>query len=156
MFLEDHEFIQYYVMQAIPNISSSAIDVTPTYENNTSTLTKLTTEFNTTVSLQCMVLLLQRYDMIFFCMQENMRYTTTLDSHDVDMINSSVISYTVNYTDVNTGRSCGNGTLSANSCTNGVCSHEFRVNSSMCPPETNYNIKMYGTNALGDGKILIQ
>ena len=79
-----------------------------------------------------------------------MQHTVTSDAHDV--INGSVISYTVNYTDVDSGESCGNGTLSPSTCTDGVCSHEFQVNSSMCPPETNYTIKMYGTNALGDGR----
>lgn len=67
-------------------------------------------------------------------------------------IDSSIISYTINYTDANTGRSCGNGTLLATSCINGACSHEFQVKSSKCPPEANFTIKMYGTNALGNGR----
>lgn len=69
-----------------------------------------------------------------------------------DNINSSVISYTINYTDANTGESCGNGTILPTLCTNGACSHEFHVKSSKCPPEANFTVKMYGTNALGDGK----
>ena len=67
-------------------------------------------------------------------------------------INSSVISYTVNYTDSSTGISCGYGTVPATSCINGVCSHEFNVSaSSRCPPEANFTVKVFGTNTLGDG-----
>lgn len=67
-------------------------------------------------------------------------------------VNSSILSYTINYTDANTGESCGNGTIPATSCINGACSHEFQVISSKCPPKANFTIKMYGTNALGNGR----
>ena len=69
-----------------------------------------------------------------------------------DNINSSIISYTINYTDASTGKSCGNVTIPAKSCIKGACSHEFQVRSSKCPPEANFTIKMYGTNALGNGR----
>ena len=148
---------------AVPdNIPSSAIEVIPTYDNNTSCLTKLTTKLNTTVSLQqlccnaaicsCIPPLPILYCMVLILLQESNIMQHKVTSNSYDMINSSVVSYTVNYTDVNTGRSCGNGTFSPSTCTNGICNHEFLVNSSLCQPETNYSIKIYGTNAVGDGK----
>ena len=75
-----------------------------------------------------------------------MQFTDNVSSSE------SVIFYTINYTDTNTGRSCGNGTVFATSCINGMCSHEFQVQSSTCSLKANFTIKVYGTNALGDGR----
>ena len=49
-----HTLLYYYT---VPNISLSTIDVTPTYENTTSNLTKLTTRFNAIVSVYIMLTL---------------------------------------------------------------------------------------------------
>ena len=65
--------------------------------------------------------------------------------------NTSATSYTINYTDSNTGQSCSKATIAANSCTSGTCKHEFAVNSSSCPNKANFTIEVFGSNVFGDG-----
>ena len=64
--------------------------------------------------------------------QENLR-TTPIDMSLIQL-NTSV------KTDSKTDKICGDGTVSANSCTNGVCSHEFEIDSSVCPQSICYKI----------------
>ena len=66
-------------------------------------------------------------------------------------IESIVATYTVTYVDSNFGAVCGLATVSATSCVNGLCSHTFDVTTSSCPPLSNINVTVFGTNQLGNG-----
>ena len=66
-------------------------------------------------------------------------------------IESIVATYTINYVDSTYGGICGIATVSATSCVNGLCSHNFDVTTSFCPPLSNINVTVFGTNQLGNG-----
>lgn len=148
-----------FVDPAVPNISSSlttSIDVTPTFmhDTNLDRLMKLTTEFKPNVSRYIKklpyksLLCTNYYGMILHTSDQESFWTSTIGIQDMIQLNTSV---KINYTDSNTGKSCGNGTVSANSCTNGICIHEFEIDSSLCP-QTDFTIKLFATNDLGDGE----
>lgn len=66
--------------------------------------------------------------------------------------NTSATSYTIDYTDSNTGQSCAEATIAATSCTSGTCKHDYAVlGSSSCPKEANLTIKVFGSNVFGNG-----
>ena len=81
-------------------------------------------------------------------MSQDNFWTTLIGIQDMIQLNTSV---KINYTDSKTGRICGDGTVSANSCTNGVCSHEFGIDSPVCR-QANFTVKVFATNDLGDGE----
>jgi hypothetical protein len=66
-------------------------------------------------------------------------------------IESIVASYTISYVDSTYGGVCGLATVLATSCVNGLCRHTFDVSSSSCPPLSNINVTVFGTNQLGNG-----
>ena len=66
-------------------------------------------------------------------------------------IESIVTSYTITYVDSTYGGVCGLATVSSASCVNGLCSYTFDVSTSSCPPLSNINVSVFGTNQLGNG-----
>ena len=85
----------------VPNIAMSTIEVIPTYENPTNNLTKLTTGFNAIVSVYLKIDIYAILSNGIIMMQST------------DDVNSPILSYTINYMDTNTGKSCGTGTIPA-------------------------------------------
>ncbi len=66
-------------------------------------------------------------------------------------IESIVSSYTITYVDSTYGGVCGLATVSATLCVDGLCRHTFDVSSSSCPPLSNIDVTVFGTNQLGNG-----
>lgn len=49
------------------------------------------------------------------------------------------------------GSICGNATIPSGSCIDGICKHTFTISTSSCPPLSNINVTVFGTNQLGNG-----
>ena len=77
------------------------------------------------------------------------RYTT----FNISSIIGAATSYTINFTNADTGKSCGSAPISATSCTNGSCEHDFLISSSTCPRQANLSVTIFGSNKLGDGRM---
>ena len=63
-------------------------------------------------------------------------------------IDGSVITYTINYTDSNTGEICGSNSAS---CVNGMCNGMFNVSFSSCSPSSDINVTVFALTNLGEG-----
>lgn len=66
-------------------------------------------------------------------------------------IQGNAISYTVTYSDSNSGRVCDSETFSASNCTSGFCSSTFEISTSLCPVSSDINVTVFATTNLGDG-----
>ena len=63
-------------------------------------------------------------------------------------IDGSVISYTINYSDSNTGELCASTSAS---CVGGVCGGGFDASSSSCRPSADINVTVFAVTNLGEG-----
>ena len=74
------------------------------------------------------------------------------NSFDIyDGIQGNATSYTVTYSDSESGSVCGSETVSASTCTSGFCSSKFEISTSQCPVSSDINVTVFATTNLGDG-----
>ena len=68
-------------------------------------------------------------------------------------IDGSATSYTILFSEATSGDQCDFVSISASTCKSRVCSYEFEVSSSSCPPLKDITVTAFATNVLGDGPL---
>ena len=76
-------------------------------------------------------------------MQENFNISNGVDG--------SAVSYSIYYTDSDSGAVCASATILASSCISGVCDHEIIVSSSPCYSSLSIQVTVAATNRFGSG-----
>ena len=76
-----------------------------------------------------------------------------LQSDISESIGGSPVSYTIIYSDTNTGQVCHTANISHSDCEEGMCGHVFPLSLSNCDPCADINVTVFATSILGDGPV---
>lgn len=60
-------------------------------------------------------------------------------------------SYTINYSDSSSGKTCGSSTIPASSCGDRICSNVFEISSTSCFNFSNIAVSYFASGRLGNG-----